>query len=103
MVKHTQTMRRQQSTNCLSVFDHFVGLALIGLSTAPLSLEIKYMPVAFFRGNTVCILIFQHRFNYQLSNKKREIFMHKFPISFFRSQRRYRFGDSKRNVFNHTP
>ena len=26
MAKHTQTIRRQQSTNCLSVFDHFVGL-----------------------------------------------------------------------------
>ena len=31
MVKHTQTIRRQQPTNCLSVFDHFVGLALNGL------------------------------------------------------------------------
>ena len=28
MVKHTQTIRRQHSTNCLRVFDHFVGLAL---------------------------------------------------------------------------
>ena len=28
MVKHTQTIRRQQSTDCLSVFDHFVGLSL---------------------------------------------------------------------------
>ena len=28
MVKHTQTIRRQQSTNCLSVFNHFVGLVL---------------------------------------------------------------------------
>ena len=31
MVKHTQTVRRQQATNCLSVFDHFVKLALKGL------------------------------------------------------------------------
>ena len=31
MVKHTQTIRRQEPTNCLSVFDHFVGLALQGL------------------------------------------------------------------------
>ena len=30
MVKHTQTTRRQKPTNCLSVFDHFVGLALKG-------------------------------------------------------------------------
>ena len=28
MVKHTQTIPRHQPTNCLSVFDHFVGLAL---------------------------------------------------------------------------
>ena len=31
MVKHTQTIRRQKPTNCLSVFDHFVGLTLKGL------------------------------------------------------------------------
>ena len=31
MVKHTQTIRQQHRTNCLSVFDHFVGLALKGL------------------------------------------------------------------------
>ena len=31
MVKPTQTNLRQQPTNCLSVFDHFVELALKGL------------------------------------------------------------------------
>ena len=31
MVKHSQTTRRQQPTNCLSVFDHFLELALKGL------------------------------------------------------------------------
>ena len=31
MVKHTQTIRGQQPANCLSVFVHFVGLALKGL------------------------------------------------------------------------
>ena len=31
MVKHTQTIRRQQPTNCLSVSDYFVGLPLKGL------------------------------------------------------------------------
>ena len=25
IVKHTQTIRLQKPTNCLSVFDHFVG------------------------------------------------------------------------------
>ena len=27
MFKHIQTIRRQQPTNSLNVFDHFVGLA----------------------------------------------------------------------------
>ena len=32
MVKHTQAIRRQQLTNCLGVFDHYVGLAPKGLN-----------------------------------------------------------------------
>ena len=28
MIKRTQTIRRQQPMNCLSVFDHFVTLAV---------------------------------------------------------------------------
>ena len=32
MVKHIQTIRRLLPKNCLSVFDHFVGLALKGLT-----------------------------------------------------------------------
>ena len=31
MVKHTQTIRRLLPTNCLSVFDQFVGMTLKGL------------------------------------------------------------------------
>ena len=31
MVKHSQTIRWQKPTNCLSVFDHFWGLVLKGL------------------------------------------------------------------------
>ena len=31
MVKHTETIRRLSSTNCFSMFDHFVGLVLKGL------------------------------------------------------------------------
>ena len=31
MNKHAKTIRRQQPTNCLSVFNYFVGLALKGL------------------------------------------------------------------------
>ena len=33
MIKHTQTIRRFLLTNCLNVFDHFVGLALKELRT----------------------------------------------------------------------
>ena len=39
MVKQTQTIRRQQPTNCLSVFDHFVRLVLKGLKAALKKLE----------------------------------------------------------------
>ena len=31
MAKHTQTICQQKATNCFSVFDHFVGLALKGI------------------------------------------------------------------------
>ena len=31
MVKHTQTIHRQKSTKYLSLFDHFMGLAIKGL------------------------------------------------------------------------
>ena len=31
ILKHTQTIRRQQPKKCLSMFDHFVELALKGL------------------------------------------------------------------------
>ena len=32
MVKHTQAIPRQKLTNCLTVFDHFLGLSLKGLT-----------------------------------------------------------------------
>ena len=32
MIKYTETIRREMRTNSLSVFDHFVGLTLKGLS-----------------------------------------------------------------------
>ena len=34
MVIYTQTICRQKPTNCLIVFDHFVGLALKALAVA---------------------------------------------------------------------
>ena len=33
MVKHTQTICRLLRTNCLSVFDHFVGMTVKGLKS----------------------------------------------------------------------
>ena len=39
MVKHTQTIRRQQPTNCLRAFGHFVGLVLKALIVHDLQLE----------------------------------------------------------------
>ena len=44
MIKHTQIIRRQQPMKCLSVFGHFVGLALKGLrnNLAQLSSAIKF-------------------------------------------------------------
>ena len=47
MVKHAQTIRWQKPTNCLSVFDHFVGLALKGLNV---------LDTVFFNVNR-CILL----------------------------------------------
>ena len=35
MVKHAQTVRRQQPTNCLSVFDHFLDWRLKGSEINP--------------------------------------------------------------------
>ena len=32
MVKNTQTIRRQEPTNCLREFDRFMGLVLKGLT-----------------------------------------------------------------------
>ena len=51
MVKHTQAIRRQQPTNCLSVFDHFLGLALKGLTVLLNSQENTYAKVSFLTWN----------------------------------------------------
>ena len=40
MIKNTQTIRLQRPTNCLSVFDHFVALALKGLRRSCLLLAL---------------------------------------------------------------
>ena len=40
IVKHTQTIRRQMTTNCMSLFDHFVGLTLKGMLSDLLVIKI---------------------------------------------------------------
>ena len=47
MAKHTQTIRRQKPTNCLSVSDHFVGLALKGLNVNFAKKHFAYSPQLF--------------------------------------------------------
>ena len=41
MVKHNQTILRFLPTNCLSVFDHFLGLALKGLKILVFHSQVK--------------------------------------------------------------
>ena len=43
MVKYTQTITRLLPTNCLSVFDYFVGLALKGLTGTLIDLQYRIM------------------------------------------------------------
>ena len=45
MVKHIQTIRWVFPTNCLSVFDHFVGLALKGLKIDTFSADKYFIKV----------------------------------------------------------
>ena len=54
MGKHTQTIRRQKPTNCLSVFDHFVRLAVEGLT------QFRWMIISekLFIKTTVELIIF---------------------------------------------
>ena len=41
MVKHTQTICQQKLMNCLSVFDHYVGLALKKLTLNTFSTTVR--------------------------------------------------------------
>ena len=74
MVKNTQTIRRQIAncklktcklpTNCLSVFDHFVGLALKGL--------IKWFHYRYFPGKCPTISENSHKkhFSFEVRNSE---------------------------------
>ena len=52
MVKHTQTIRQLLPTDCMSVFDHFVGLALKGLT-----LTIKNIKPGYDKFSTGTLII----------------------------------------------
>ena len=57
MVKHAQTVRRLLPTNCLSVFEHFMGLALKGLTTYFLLDKCSFNPKFFFKSKNSLINI----------------------------------------------
>ena len=54
MVKHTQTIRRLLATNCLSVFDHFVWLALKGLKSTNVTFSLDISNVKIGLGMKQC-------------------------------------------------
>ena len=58
MVKHTEAIRWTLSTNCLSVFDHFVGLALKGLMISKLNLvfECKILHINLISPSTTGLI-----------------------------------------------
>ena len=55
MVKHTQTIHHQQPTNYLTVFDHFVRLAVKGLSFY----DMRFYKLRKFSSVSVLFRIFQ--------------------------------------------
>ena len=60
MVKHIQTIRRQQPTNCLNVSDHFVGLVLKGFILGAFSLYKCHSTHPIFAVNTFSIKHFEN-------------------------------------------
>ena len=60
MVKHIQIIRQQQQKNCLSVFDHFAGLALEGLILARYHCT-TLSPVEYFIAPIQNYLVTTHR------------------------------------------
>ena len=60
MVKHSQTIRRQKPTNCLSlsVFDYFWGLALEGLIVLKTKHLISYDEFKFTSKKIYVIQVF---------------------------------------------
>ena len=53
MVKHTQVIRRQQPSNCLSMFDHFVGLAFKGLRNNSMEKPVNLRKIRLPKDNLI--------------------------------------------------
>ena len=61
MFEHTQTVRRLLPTNCLSVLDHFVGLALKGLSKELISVT-KSLNGDFVNSSKIPITLLRNQY-----------------------------------------
>ena len=73
MVKHTQTICRQKPRNCLSVFDHFVGLVLKGFRESVASFKsLTHFLTEVFPKNWLSLGISQ-LYNYMRKNLVSEI------------------------------
>ena len=57
MVKHTQAIRRLSPTNCLSVFDHFMGLVLKALKIKAPKINPCDVPVTSVPNHTPLLAI----------------------------------------------
>ena len=93
MVKHIQTIRWQQPANCLSVFEHFVGLALKRLISS-VKLTNSILLKNYYKVTSGCISILQKQFlltcselwvHYIIGNDK-ELTLTKWMNSIFSNQ-----------------
>ena len=57
MIKRAQTIRRQKPANCLSVFDHFVGLVLKGFSLSLKVIFAKTLEKLKITFSTSCLVL----------------------------------------------
>ena len=76
MVEHTQNIRRLLLTSCLSVFDHFWGCVLKGLTTEWFTLYLIVVPTFMCKelknlliqnDDVVTLVTFSVLFNFEIS------------------------------------
>ena len=108
MVIHTQTIRRLLLTNCLSVFDHFVGLLLKGLmfrhswSMLCISCSKKDLIKLNLHDMRQWLLSYSHfhdklvNFHLQLLSWKGNILVHLMTVYFIFMRRLYCTSNNKR-------